>query len=205
MNPKVGIIDYNCGNLGSIKKAFSFVGCDSKIIRDTDKNNCSHLVLPGVGSFKKGSDYIFKISKSLEETTLSHFAKEMPLLGICLGYQLFSKKGTEGGLSKGFGFLEADCEHLSKIIDPNEIKIPNVGFQKLSYDSSHLNLKDNCYYFVHSYALTFKNPPQNVQKIIIGGKELIIGFQHNNLWGFQFHPEKSQLKGLDLLKKFIAI
>ena len=91
MNPKVGIIDYNCGNLGSIKKAFSFIGCETKIIRDTDKNNCSHLVLPGVGSFKKGSDYIFKISKSLEETTLSHFAKEMPLLGICLGYQLFSK------------------------------------------------------------------------------------------------------------------
>tara|TARA_Y100000589_G_scaffold328502_1_gene372760 strand:+ start:269 stop:883 length:615 start_codon:yes stop_codon:yes gene_type:complete len=204
MNPRVGIIDYECGNIGSLVKAFSFIECDVQIIQDGKINNCSHLVLPGVGSFSQGSKYIFK-SKNLLNVITSHFKEGKPLLGICLGYQLFSKKGIEGGLSKGFGFVDADCKHLSEIMDTRTIKIPNVGFHRVSSDTSTLNLKNNCYYFVHSYALEFKKVPQSVQKIALGKKEINIGFQLNNLWGFQFHPEKSQILGLNLLKEFISI
>ena len=106
--------------------------------------------------------------------------------------------GEEGGFSKGLGFIDAECLHLSKLIDASQIKIPNVGFQKISSDTSNLNLISKCYYFVHSYCLNFNNIPKTYQTILAGQEELYIGVQINNLWGFQFHPEKSQIMGLEL-------
>ena len=205
MNPKIGIIDYECGNIGSLVKAFKYINCETIILKDNEINtNFSHLVLPGVGSFKKGSEYLFN-SKNLKKLIFDHHQKGNPLLGICLGYQLFSNSGEEGGFSKGLGFLDAECLHLSKLIDASRIKIPNVGFQKISSDTSNLNLISKCYYFVHSYCLNFNKIPKTYQTIVAGQEELYIGVQINNLWGFQFHPEKSQIMGLELLKKFTEI
>ena len=202
---KIALIDYGSGNLQSAYKALElvsdykkkiFVTSNSKDLLKVDK-----IILPGVGAFAdcmKGLKSISGMINVLNEVVLE---KKKPFLGICIGMQLMATEGKEKGNHKGLGWIEGK---VIKIKKNKKIKIPHMGWNTVKVTSKHPIIKRKKFesYFVHSYNFICKNK-KNVlatcdyqQKITaIVGKENIIGTQ--------FHPEKSQKVGLEILKNFV--
>ena len=201
---KVIIINYEMGNIYSVQSALKFLGYESKF---TDKPeeilSADKLILPGVGSFRKAMQNI--ISKGLEETINEVIlTKRKPILGICLGMQLLGTSSTEDGFTKGLGFFDGIVERFSEKYDR---KVPHIGYNEIvppqnSVLFQNLEVKSD-FYFVHSYRMS--------SSIVKGvatccyGEKFIAAFEQNNVFGTQFHPEKSQTNGLILLKNFLAI
>ena len=197
---KIGIIDYDAGNLFSITNSLKYLKINFII---SDKNEelekCSHLILPGVGSFLPAMNSLKK--KGLDKFIKQSVFKNKPILGICLGMQLLFSKSSEFGNNIGLNLIKGKVNKIRS----NKIKIPIVGwfkFQGLNKNIfSHHNGK--YVYLVHSYECL----PDN-KKIIIGtyeptsGKKIICAIQQNNIFAVQFHPEKSHYAGIKLLKIF---
>ncbi len=201
---KIVVINYGLGNINSITGALKKLNVkyefsnDLKIIKEADK-----LILPGVGSFAKGMQNL-KNFNLIE--TLNHQVKieNKPILGICLGAQLFCESSEEdNNQTKGLGWFEANVKKF-----PKECKIlPHIGWNivKTKNISKFYNENINLdFYFVHSYYINFIKPEKN---IIIENSNYYIDFPaivfYKNIFGAQFHPEKSQKHGLEFLKKFI--
>ena len=208
MRNKVIIIDYGLGNLLSLKRAIEAVGYESKI-SDTKKEieNAKISILPGVGSFENGMENIKK--KKLKENIMNTVKKGNNLLGICLGMQLFFNSSEESKKKiKGLGLIDGKIVDLKKNLKDDNAKVPHIGwasFEKLILKKKFflkLNKKDDMY-FIHSY---YANPKNN-QHILATTKYFNISIpsivNNNNITGFQFHPEKSGLKGLELLKSYL--
>lgn len=196
----IGIIDYGVGNLRSVAKAVEYSGYESVITDEASVlDNCSHLILPGVGAFK---DAIKKLEDSgLAETLIKSIDIGKPTLGICLGMQLFFESSTEDGLHKGLALLEGSVEKFDI-----SLKVPHIGWNSVdTLRESELfkGIDDTNFYFVHSYYLD-KNVPS-----ALGLTDYEIQFtscvMRENLYGVQFHPEKSGDSGLKLLKNFGGI
>ena len=201
---KVAIVNYGMGNIYSIQSALNYLGCKSVY---TDKyeelSNSSHIILPGVGSFKVAMNYLKNrnLDKFLQQLIL-HDKK--PLLGICLGMQLLGISSTEDGYSEGLGFVDAINERFYN--DNKEIKIPHVGFntvEKIKVSSVLLKgLKEKSdFYFTHSYRMLCKDDTCSGQSC--NGENFVACVEKNNIFGVQFHPEKSQANGLRLLTNFL--
>ncbi len=207
MSDDIVIIDYKMGNLRSVQKAFEQVGSnaiitnDYSIIKDAQK-----IVLPGVGAFKDGM-------KNLQELGLVEILNEeviknkKPFLGICLGMQLISQKSYENGETKGLGWI--DAEVIKFEFEPQmHLKIPHVGWNNVSYKNKHIlydDIENNSdFYFVHSYY--FKTSDQGVISSTTDyGFEFVSSVRKDNIYAFQFHPEKSQNVGLKLLENFTKL
>jgi imidazole glycerol-phosphate synthase subunit HisH len=195
----VAIIDYGMGNVASVQKALRFLGIDSIVTSDFDEiNNSKYIILPGVGSFRQAME-------NLQERNLIPFLKEKvaegkPFLGICLGMQLLAEKGYEDGITNGLGFIEGD---VIRIPDAN-LPIPHIGWNNISVHTPQYfsHLTDNNFYFVHSYFFNAKNAV-DISATVKYGQDLVAVVQKNNVLGTQFHPEKSQTAGLQVLKNFI--
>ena len=196
------IIDYGSGNIQSIVNALNFLGISSNIISDPKKLSFyDKIILPGVGSFeyaKKNLDKSF-FSNSIIELVNS---KNIKLLGICLGMQLLYDYSEEDYGCKGLGIISGN---VSKIKIKKNLRVPNIGWRKVKIKkaSSLLsNIKvDPIFYFVHSYGC------ENVDKNIVSGvlsygKNYDVIIETENIFGTQFHPEKSQTAGLQILKNF---
>ena len=195
----IGIIDYGMGNLRSVEKAFEAVGHAAGIIR-TPKAvaPCQRLVLPGVGAFGRAMDNLREL-KLLEP--LRRFLSEgKPLLGICLGLQLLFGESQEHGFHEGLGVIDGKVRKL-----PREVKVPHIGWNQVHLTGKSPlmeGIPDNShFYFVQSYYVE----PQDKEKVI-GTTDYGIEFASivawENLFGVQFHPEKSQEMGLRLLGNF---
>ena len=203
---KIALIDYGSGNLQSAYKALElvsnsknkiFITSNSKDLLKADK-----IILPGVGAFAdciKGLKSISGMIDVLNEVVLQ---KKKPFLGICIGMQLLATKGKEKGDHDGLGWIKGKVIKIKKI---KKIKIPHMGWNTVKVISKHPILKRKKFesYFVHSYNFICKNKKNIIatcdyqQKITaIVGKENIIGTQ--------FHPEKSQKIGLEILKNFVS-
>ncbi len=203
MAKKIVIIDYKMGNLKSVFNALTFIG-ESPIISDNieEIKNAEYLILPGVGAFKDGM-------KNLKELNLLEILKEqviankIPFLGICLGMQLMAKEGEEGGSEKGLDLIDGEVKKFN--LKDKSLRIPHVGWNEVAFKKENplsSNLKDlESFYFVHSYYLTL-NENITIGQCDYGGKFTAI-IQKDNIFGTQFHPEKSQKPGLQILKNFI--
>ena len=199
------IVDYGMGNLGSVFNMFKKIGVASKITSDLEEiKTATKLLLPGVGSFDKAMQRINDsgIKKVLDYKVLT---LETPILGICLGMQLLTNSSEEG-IEKGLGYINASAKKFS--FQDNKMKIPHMGWN-LVHKSTKSKLTDGFiqesrFYFVHSYYVEVENQENSILKTNYG-LEFDSAIQHENVYGAQFHPEKSHKFGMKLLENFSKI
>ncbi len=209
---KVTILNYGAGNIFSILRVFEYLGCNTSISEDTTELlQASRLVIPGVGAF---GDAINKIQKNKLNDVINELNfKNIPILGICLGMQLFLDESEEFGSYKGMGLIGGKVLKLP-VSDKAQLRLPNVGWESLieNQDSivgrprilSNLTPLD-AFYFSHSYYAAVDDNKNIISKSLFGDFKFPAIIQKNNVVGFQFHPEKSGLSGQKMLKNFISI
>jgi len=198
----IAIVDYNLGNLRSVEKAVRRVGYDCTVTRDRETlEKSAKLILPGVGNFVQAMENLkkFGLTELLSELVIGH---GKPILGICLGMQLmttFSEEGECGGL----GWVKADTKRFRL----QNHKVPHIGWNTLEADkrNGHGLVTDATdeFYFVHSYYVSCEN---DEDILFTTSYEITFtsGFLRENIMGVQFHPEKSHLSGLKILKYFLS-
>ncbi|GGF41672.1 imidazole glycerol phosphate synthase subunit HisH [Youhaiella tibetensis] len=213
MTQTVTIIDYGSGNLKSAAKAFERAarGTQTNIVVTADADavrRADRIVLPGVGAFadcKAGLEAVPGMVEVLEERVIRGGA---PFLGICVGMQLMAEEGREKGVHKGLGWIEGAIVKLEPS-DPG-LKVPHMGWNTLSFRQTHpllAGIEDGenglHAYFVHSYHLAATNPASLIATADYGqAVTAIVG--RDNMFGTQFHPEKSQRLGLTLIGNFLG-
>ncbi len=203
---KVAIVDYGMGNLGSVARTAEECGGSPVITnRAHDLEVANYIVLPGVGAFAIGMRNIRE--RGLDELlTAQVIGKGIPFLGICLGMQLLATKGWEGEETNGLGWIEGEVKRLQP--DGQNVRIPHVGWNEVIFTqasplfSGILSGKD--YYFVHSYHLLCGNERDVIARTpYCGGFVSAVG--RDNIFGVQFHPEKSQRLGFQVIRNFLAL
>jgi len=194
----IAIIDYGMGKLRSVQKALEYLGFDARI---TDKRqdliDASHIILPGVGAF---GDAIDSLNKSgIRETMLNEIAKGKPFLGICLGMQLLLDRSFENGEYAGLSLVPGDVVPFNV----NGLKVPHMGWNNLiTRDSALMDAGDSTYvYFVHSYHAAGV-PEEYIIAEADYGYHFTAAVCRDNVFGLQFHPEKSGDAGLAMLRRF---
>ena len=200
----IGIINFGYGNIQSIINALSNIEVESKVItKCQDIKKFNKIILPGVGSFK--TCYQELVNTGWKSEILNYVNKEKFLLGICLGMQLMFEWGEEDGGSEGLNLFKGK---VSQIKIKDEEKIPHVGWNNIDFKKENgifkgIN-KDVDYYFVHSYECKPKNKSEIIATFKYGiHKEIVASISNNkNIFGTQFHPEKSPPNGLKILKNF---
>ena len=202
---RIGIVDFTVGNIGSIFNAFTFIGYEPKLVNNRKELEKSDLiVLPGVGSFKSGMEGLksLNIIPELENQIL---IRKKAVLGICLGMQILFKSSEENEDINGLGWIDGKIKKLDTI--NNNFPIPHVGWNDVIWeDKSKLKSSSSstsCFYFVHSYGLIEKPNDAQLECYTEYGQKIIAGVRKNNISGFQFHPEKSQDEGLNLLENCV--
>ena len=199
---KICILDYGSGNSMSVYNAIKFLKYKVTLSNKVDDiKKSSHLILPGVGSFKKTMEKIKK-QLPLKIITDQVLKKKKPILGICVGMQVLSTYGHEFETYAGLGWIPGEV----KILKNKPYKIPHIGWNNLDVKNKHkilsnIDSKDNLY-FVHSYKFNPKNKDNSLCTTNYN-EDFASIIYHENIYGFQFHPEKSQISGLKLLKNFI--
>jgi len=203
---KIAIIDYNMGNLSSVKNAFLKMGKSVDIIKEANLlKKYDKIVLPGVGAF---GDAMSHLKENGLDEAIKEFAKsKKPLLGICLGMQLLFEKSEEFGSYTGLGLVPGDVKYFDSSKFLKRLKIPHMGWNKLFIQKESPLLQgfdESVYlYFVHSYHAVCD------EKYVIGktlyGYEFVSAVQNDNIFGFQPHPEKSHDEGLKIIENFIRL
>jgi len=204
----ITIIDYEMGNLGSIQNMFKYIGVESTIESDPDKiKNASKILLPGVGSFDMAMKKIKE--KNLYEVLNEKALKEqVPTLGICLGMQLLTTQSEEGTVD-GFDWIPAKTMSFKNRIDA-DLKIPHMGWNIVSQSNKSIITKnfqdfdEVRFYFVHSYFVKIEHEKNSILKTKYG-IEFDSAIQKDNIFGAQFHPEKSHKFGMTLFENFARI
>lgn len=200
----ITIIDYGAGNLGSIKNMIRKIGFDAKISSKVeDILDANKLILPGVGSFNFGMEQLNK-SGLIDALNVKVLEEKTPIMGICLGVQLFTNQSEEGDL-KGLSWFDAETVKFN-FNDSNKLKIPHMGWNEIikKKDSKLLqdiNL-DSRFYFVHSYHLKCKDQNDSLLETNYG-YNFVSAIEKKNIVGVQFHPEKSHKFGMKILNNFI--
>ena len=198
MNNIVGIVNYGiAGNIHSIKKALDAAGANTIIINTPEQfNEVDKIILPGVGSFK---DAMGELENDGFIETLKNTQK--PILGICLGMQILSTLGYEYGKTKGLNLINAEV----KLILVDE-KVPHVGFNHIKVVNKNKVLEDlenEEFYFMHSYEVVNYTDISSLTDY--AGHQFVSAIQKDNVYGVQFHPEKSREAGIKLFKNFIEL
>lgn len=208
---KLGIIDYGAGNLLSLCRAFEHIGIYPDLVTTAKEiNNCDKIVLPGVGAFPYAMD---KLKNMQLISIIQEFARQnRPLLGICLGMQLLFYWSEEFGITPGLQLLPGRVMALpDKTLNGNQIKKPNIGwcpvFRNNEYKSLHEDILSDIpngedFYFVHSYCAHPEDKKHILATSIFGDNVFSSVVRYKNIFGCQFHPEKSGLYGLQVLKNF---
>lgn len=192
----IGVIDYGLGNNKSICNCLQYLGYRF-IFTDNQKklNECDILILPGVGSFPVG----MKNLKEREiDTYLKNHSNDRIIIGICLGMQLFFTKGNEFEPTKGLNLVQGEVIKF----EVSNRRIPNIGWRNTSY-TKYNYIKNGPFYFVHSYHVIPDSEKVITSKSKFDEFEFVSSIQHKNIFGFQFHPEKSSQQGLFLLNQVI--
>ena len=198
----IAIVDYGVGNLFSLEQSFRAIGqavtvtADPQVLRAADK-----ILLPGVGAF---GDAAKKLRDTgLDQLVIEQAASGKPLMGICLGMQLLFEEGYEYGCHKGLGLIPGKVIPMAGVI-PQELKIPHMGWNALHFQKESPLFRyiqeGDCVYFVHSYYAS--ECDASVIATAQYGKELTAAVQKGNIFGCQFHPEKSGTVGLSILRAF---
>ncbi len=204
----ITIVDYGIGNLGSIKNMFKYIDVEAKIESDADKiKNASKILLPGVGSFDAAIKKINEngLKEVLDEKALK---EQIPVLGICLGMQLLTNSSEEGVL-EGLGWIPAKTLSFKERLD-KKYRVPHMGWNIVN-KSNECKLLDGFeefdetrFYFVHSYFVKVENEENSILKTNYGC-EFDSAISRDNIFGAQFHPEKSHKFGMKLFENFARI
>ena len=202
----ITIIDYGMGNLGSIVNTLRRIGVSGKVTSDSnDVRTADKIILPGVGSFNKGMENLKSagLVPALEEQVLEN---DVPILGICLGMQLFSDRSEEGD-ARGLGWIKADTVRFHFESNGSRLKIPHMGWNSVisTEDPLLANVTpDDRFYFVHSYHIA-----QIEEELVIGttlyGYEFPSVIRQGTIYGIQCHPERSHSSGIRVLKNFMDL
>lgn len=201
----VAIVDYGVGNLFSLKSSLAHIGAEVVVTSDKDVlSSADQIILPGVGAFEDAAN---KLRNSGLDVVIKDLANNgKPLMGICLGMQLLFEKSYEYGEHEGLGLIKGKVVPIKDYVS-TELKIPHIGWNPLFVKSSSpifSDVKENdCVYFVHSYFAT--ECDDSVIATTEYGAELTAAVADKNVFGCQFHPEKSGKVGLAILKSFINI
>ncbi len=200
------IIDYNMGNLASVKNACSKIGAKAEILQDPDKiKEYDKIILPGVGAFGDAMEHLQKIG--MDEAIISFAKSGKAVLGICLGMQLLLESSSEFGNHKGLSLIPGDVIKFDKTKFKSKLKIPHMGWNELfiEKDTPLFNSLPKAFYlyFVHSFHALCD------ERYIIGktyyGYDFASAIYNENIYGFQPHPEKSHDMGLLILKNFMEM
>ena len=198
----VGIIDYGVGNLFSLRSSFAAIGAEAFVSGDAlELVKADRLILPGVGAFGDAA-------QKLRESGLDAFVKEQaasgkPLMGICLGMQLLFEKSYEYGEHEGLGLLKGQVVAMNGRL-PADLKIPHMGWNALKLTKPARLLTEGSYvYFVHSFYA--ENCADSVAAVTDYGIPITAAVEEGNIFGCQFHPEKSGNVGLEILRKFCEV
>ncbi|TLS38552.1 imidazole glycerol phosphate synthase subunit HisH [Pseudalkalibacillus caeni] len=204
----IGIIDYGMGNLYSVSKALERLGFDYFLSEDPEElKKASGLILPGVGSFRDAASILEKTG--LKDFILSEVEKGTPLLGICLGMQLLFEESEENGVSKGLGLLPGRVLRFEGVTeDGTKYKVPHMGWNKLRFHHPEspllTDLEEEHVYFVHSYVVHTSSPDVVIASADYYGEvPAVVG--KGNVFGTQFHPEKSSAEGLGILSNYAEL
>lgn len=198
---KIVIIDYGVGNVRSVGNALAALGYDCMVSRHTrDIRSAACLVLPGVGAFSEGMKNLkdLGLMSALDQAVK---AKKKPILGVCLGMQLLADSSEEGGVHQGLGYIPGRVVKFDEKTTP---RIPHVGWNTLKITKRkplfERTLPEANFYFDHSFY--FMCDRKNVLATCSYGTEFVAAVKSGNIYGVQFHPEKSQANGLKLLRSF---
>jgi glutamine amidotransferase len=202
----ITIVGYGMGNVSAIQNMLFRCGAEANISSDPAVIAASSgLVLPGVGAFDNAMYRLRELSliEILQETATQ---KRVPILGICLGMQLFARRSAEGVLP-GFGWIDADCHRISQKQDAR-LKVPHMGWNSVSPLRKGLVLPDDAelsrFYFLHSYHVVCDHQADIVATTSYG-ESIVAMLERDNIIGVQFHPEKSHRFGFELMRKFTKI
>jgi glutamine amidotransferase len=200
---RVAILNYGMGNLRSAAMAFEHVGASVEVTSDHDAVRAAHaVVLPGVGAFPKAMEAVRRLG--LDELVRERVESGVPVLGICLGMQLFFESSSELGGADGIGLVTGTVEPL----EAGDLKVPQIGWNEVQWRpdkqlATGLAARTAMYH-VHSFA-ALPADPDIVAGTATYGTEFVSAIEQGNLFGVQFHPEKSSRDGLQLLRNFVNV
>ena len=203
----VGIVDYGVGNLGSVFRAIELIDQKAKIIQQpSELDSVTKVILPGVGNFTDCKN-LLDLSGWSDSLKANVVDLGLPMLGICVGMQLLADYGSEGALNEhtpGLGFISGSVQSLKDLRCKE--RVPHMGWNSVSSSTKDRLFKDipdnTDFYFVHSYAFVPKFDV-SIQATTNHGIEIVASVQKDNIYGTQFHPEKSSKAGLKVIKNFI--
>jgi len=198
---KIGIVNYSIGNVGSVYSAFKFYKYDTLLIdKPGALADVNIIVLAGVGNFTTAISRLKALNlwDAINEEVLN---KKKPVLGICLGMQLFADISYENGENKGFGWIKGKVVRM----DCESLRIPHIGWDevKSSDDKLFKGMRNNFFYFMHSYHFVLEDNDANIATTNYGDLKICSAVKKDNIVGVQFHPEKSQGDGLRFLKNTV--
>ena len=200
---KIAIVDYGMGNIHSLKGALAYISPSANIALVNDSKSLGEadlIFLPGVGHFKAAMEALDSLGLA-EILKILVLDNKKPIMGICLGMQLLFSNSSEGGINPGLGFVGGKVRRIADGLD----KIPHIGFDTVNPPSHSLmfaEIDNHDFYFVHSYCV--EDTDDNcITTYCNYNKNFVAAIEKEHIWGTQFHPEKSQSSGLQLLKNFI--
>ena len=205
MNNVVTIIDYGINNIQSVTQACKYIGIKTKIaVKPSELEESKHIIIPGVGAFPEGMKKLKNLG--LDKMIITKAKQKSNILGICLGMQMLFSKSNEYGACDGLNLIEGEVLQIQKKIN-DEKRLPVVGWRKtisLSSNKKNLlekNLNEKNFYYLHSYQVI---PKENdvIAYYERGNSKINAAVARDNIWGVQFHPEKSGEAGLEFLKAF---
>lgn len=200
---KIGIVNNSIGNVGSVLSAFQFYNYDVSLIEKPDElDNKDVIVLAGVGNFSTATKKL-KTTKFWDKLNHLVIDKKKPLIGICLGMQIFADIGYEDGINNGLGWIKGKVIKLQG----NNIIVPHIGWSKVNFTNKQLtkNMKYQYFYYMHSYHFIPKDKNIIVATTHYGDLKIVAAIKKDNIIGVQFHPEKSQGDGLRFLKNAVEL
>ncbi len=202
----IGIVDYNIGNLASVKNAFDLLG--EKVVVESDPAKlCMYdkLILPGVGAFGDAMEHLQ--SRGMDEAVREYAVSGKYLLGICLGMQLLFDSSEEFGINEGLGLIKGQVVAFDTSRFHTPLKVPHIGWNRM-FTKEHPLFegldKDHYLYFVHSYHALCDNEADGIGESVYGYR-FTSAVAHENVMGIQPHPEKSHKNGLKILQNFINL
>ncbi len=202
---KVSVIDYGCGNLASVINMIQHVGGEAQVVNSPAQlAEASKLVLPGVGAFDHSMNNL-RDGGWVAPLEQAVFERRVPIMGICLGMQLLTH-GSEEGQTPGLGWIDAYVRRFR--VAQAGLKVPHMGWSEVLQMRSDPLLPHSAakprFYFVHSYRVEC-NDPNDVLLQCEYGEIFVAAFHRANIWGFQFHPEKSHRFGMELFRRFLEV
>ena len=202
----ISIVDMGVNNIRSVASVLDHLGFKTLISKDKYKiMNSSALILPGVGAFPEGMNNLKK--NGLDLIIKEFFKQGKPILAICLGFQMLFSSSEEFGVNNGLGIIKGKVKSLKSL--KIKVTVPNLGWRKVKYKKNKNNYLYNqlctkpSFYFIHSYYAETKNKKYVTSSINFSGKEITTSIQYKNLYGVQFHPEKSGKNGIKIIKNFL--